>query len=192
MRKIVVSMWITLDGFIAGPNGDMDWVNAIFDEAMANYEAEVVGAADTLVLGRITYQSFAGAFTQLADNPSASEGEREVARKLNAMRKIVFSKTLDKGEWNNSLLLKDVSPEQIKQLKQEPGQDMLIYGSASIVQALTNHGLIDEYQLLVHPVVLGDGKPLFAEARQQTKLDLLKTKTHPSGVVVLYYQPAHP
>jgi len=191
MRKLVVSMWITLDGFIAGPNGAMDWVNAIFDEAMANYEAEVLGAADTLVLGRITYQSFAGAFTQLADNPSASPGEREYARKMNAMRKVVFSKTLDKGDWNNSMLLRDVSPEQIKQLKHEPGQNMLIYGSASIVQALTSHGLIDEYQLLVHPVVLGDGKRLFADARQQTKLDLLKTKTHPSGVVVLYYQPAH-
>jgi dihydrofolate reductase len=191
MRKLVVSMWITLDGFIAGPNGAMDWVNAIFDEAMANYEAGVLSTADTLVLGRITYQSFAGAFTQLADNPSAAPGERDYARKMNAMRKVVFSKTLDKGDWNNSLLLREVSPEQIKQLKQEPGQNMLIYGSASIVQALTSHGLIDEYQLLVHPVVLGDGKPLFADAMQQTKLDLLKTKTHPSGVVVLYYQPAH-
>ena len=191
MRKLVVTMWISLDGFIAGPNGDMDWVNSIYDEAMGNYEAEVVAASDTLVLGRVTYESFAGAFTALADSPSASEGERDIARKLNAMRKIVFSRTLDKGDWNNSMLLRDVSPEQIKQLKQEPVHNMLIYGSASIVQSLANHGLIDEYQFLVHPVVLGSGKPLFIDVKQKTSLDLLKTKTHPSGVVVLYYQPTH-
>src|SRR6266700_3772146 len=107
-----------------------------------------------------------------------------------AMRKIVFSRTLDSVEWNNSRLVKEVVPEDIEKLKQEPGRDMLIYGSASLVRTLTNLGLIDEYQILVHPVILGSGKPLFQDIKDRVKLKLVNTKTHPSGVVVLSYQPA--
>src|SRR5205823_7675075 len=106
-----------------------------------------------------------------------------------AMHKIVFSKTLPTVEWNNSRLVKEVIPEDIEQLKHEPGRDMLIYGSASLVRTLTNLGLIDEYQLLVHPVILGSGKPLFQDIKHKMKLKLVQTKTHPSGVVVLSYQP---
>src|SRR6266496_142345 len=120
MRKIIVTMWVTLDGFIAGPNGDMDWIGEIYDEAMGKYEDDLVSAADTLILGRVTYESFAGSWPYVPDKPNA-----------------------------------------------DPGEDMVIYGSASIVQALTNLGLIDEYQLLVHPVVLGGGKPLFKDIQNQ-------------------------
>jgi dihydrofolate reductase len=189
MRKIIVTMWVTLDGFIAGAKGEMDWVGAVYDEAMGNYEMDLVSAADTLILGRTTYESFAGAWPYVPDNPNAPEGEKAYARKLNAMRKIVFSKTLEKVEWNNSTLLKEIVPEAITQLKQEPGSDIVIYGSASIIQAFTNLGLIDEYQLLVHPFVLGTGKPLFQNIEHKVQLSLVNTKTHPSGVVVLYYQP---
>ena len=187
MRKIITTTWVTLDGYIAGPNEEMDWV--IVDEEMGVYEDDVVSAADTLLLGRVTYQSFAGSWPYVPDNPNVSEGEKEYARKLNAMRKIVFSKTLPTVEWNNSSLMKEVLPEAITKLKQEPGRDMLIYGSASIVRTLTNHGLIDEYQLLVHPVVLGGGKPLFQDIKERQKLKLVKSKTFPSGVIGLYYQP---
>ena len=190
MRKLIVTMWVTLDGFIAGPNGEMNWVGEFYDEAMGNYEMDLVSAADTLVLGRVTYQSFAGSWPHVPDNPNADKGEIEYARKLNAMRKIVFSKTLDSVEWNNSTLVKEITPAEITQLKQEQGRDMVIYGSASIVQALTNLGLIDEYQLLVHPLVLGDGKPLFQNIKDKVNLKLVQTKTHPSGVVVLTYQSA--
>ncbi len=189
MRKIITTTWTTLDGFIAGANGEMDWIGEIYDEAMGLYEDQVVSEADTLLMGRVTYQSFAGSWPYVPDNPNASEGEKIYARKLNAMRKIVFSQTLESVEWNNSTLRKEIVPEEIAQLKQEPGRDMLIYGSASIVQALTNHGLIDEYQVLVHPVILGGGKPLFQNIQQQVKLTLVNNKTHPSGIVVLYYQP---
>lgn len=190
MRKLVVTMWMTLDGFISGPNGEMDWVAQHFDEAMGTYEDAVVSAADTLVLGRVTYESFAGSWPKVPDNPSASEGEKAYARKLNAMRKIVFSRTLENAEWHNSTLVKELSAEEIEHLKQQPGKDILIYGSASLVQALTNLGLIDEYQLLVYPIVLGGGKPLFNNITARVNLNLVKTEVSGSGVVRLYYQPA--
>lgn len=185
-----MTMWVTLDGFIAGPNGAMNWVTDIFNKEMGQYEDDLISTADTLLLGRVTYQSFAGAWPKVPENPSASKGEVEYALKLNAMRKVVFSKTLEKAEWNNSRLMKEVIPEEIKEIKQESGKNIVIYGSASIVQALTNVGLIDEYQLLVHPVVLGDGKPLFEAIKDRVNLKLLHTKIHSSGVAGLYYQRA--
>lgn len=190
MRKIIVTMWMTLDGFIAGPNQEMDWIGQFYGEAMGHYETELIKAADTLLLGRTTYQSFAGSWPHVPDSPSASEGEKEYARLLNAMRKIVFSKTLESADWNNSQLFKEIIPEEITQLKQAPGKDIVIYGSASIVQQLTNLGLIDEYQILVYPVLLGSGKPLFHNIKNRVTLKLIETQTHPSGVVLLTYQPA--
>jgi dihydrofolate reductase len=187
MRKIIVTTWITLDGFLAGPNGEMNWV--MVDQEMGQYEVDLVSSADTLIFGRVTYQSFAGSWPHVPENPAVSEGEKEYARKLNSMRKIVFSKSLEKAEWNNSQLMREVLPEEIASMKQEPGKDMVIYGSASIVQTLTTLGLIDEYQLLVHPVVLGSGKPLFAGVAQPAHLRLLQTKSFPSGVIGLYYAP---
>jgi dihydrofolate reductase len=187
MRKVIVTMWVTLDGFIAGPNDDMSWI--IVDDAMGAYEDAMVSAADTLILGRVTYQSFAGAWPHVPDNPAASEGEKEYARKVNSLHKIVFSKTLETVEWNNSTLLHEINPDDIVALKNEVGKDIVIYGSASIVQALTTLGLIDEYQLLVHPVVLGGGKRLFKEGSDRTALRLVETKTFDSGVVLLTYQP---
>jgi dihydrofolate reductase len=190
MRKIIVTTWVTIDGFIAGPNNEMNWVGQLYDEAMGQYESDLVSAADTLILGRTTYESFAGSWPHVPDNPSVSEGEKEYARKLNAMRKVVFSKTLEKAEWNNSTLLRKIVPDEIVKLKQEPGKDIVIYGSASIVQALTNLGLIDEYQLLVHPLVLGSGKPLFKDIAKPVNLKLSRVDNRKSGVVVLYYEQA--
>jgi dihydrofolate reductase len=186
MRKIITTTWISLDGFIAGPDNAMDWV--MVDQDMGQYEDEIVSAADTLLLGRVTYESFAGSWPHVPDNPDVSEGERDYARKLNAMRKVVFSKTLTSADWNNSTLLREIAPAEIEKMKQEPGRDMLVYGSASIVGELTNHGLIDEYQLLVHPVILGAGKPLFQDIAEKQDLELVKTKPFSSGVMGLYYR----
>ena len=188
MRRIVTTTWVTLDGFVAGPSGDMGWVGEIYDEAMGTYENELVNAVDALLLGRVTYESFAGSWPHVPDSPTASEGEKEYARRLNAMEKVVVSTSLDHAEWNNSRLLREITPQAIEQLKAEPGGDLLIYGSASVVRALTGLGLIDEYQVLVHPVLVGGGKPLFGDLAEQMKLKLVSSKTHPSGVVLLTYQ----
>ncbi len=188
MRKLMVTMWASLDGFVSGPENAMDWVRV--DQTMGSYEYDVVSAADTLLLGRLTYESFAGSWPYVPDNPAASKEEVEYANKLNAMRKIVFSKTLASADWNNSTLAREIVADEIAQLKQQPGKDIIIYGSASIVQQLTNLGLIDEYQISVHPVILGSGKPLFKDIKERVNLKLVQSRALPTGVVQLTYQRA--
>jgi dihydrofolate reductase len=190
MRKLVLTEWVSLDGYTAGPGNDMSFVGESFNDEMGQYEDDIVSTGDTLVLGRVTYESFAGSWPYVPDKPDASEAEKAYARKLNSMRKIVFSRSLGSAEWNNSVLLREIDPEAIKRWKQEDGKDMLIYGSASIVQQLTNLGLIDEYQLLVHPVVLGGGKPLLGNITGTQRLKLVSAKPFSSGVVLLTYQRA--
>jgi len=176
--------------YTAVPNNEMSFVGESFNAEMGKYEDDIVNTADTLVLGRVTYESFAGSWPYVPDKPDASEDEKVYARKLNAMRKIVFSRTLSSADWNDSVLLPDIDPEAIKGWKQEQGKDMLIYGSASLVQQLTNLDLIDEYQLLVHPVVLGGGTPLLKDIADKHRLKLVSAKPFSSGVVLLTYQRA--
>ena len=186
MRKLILTEWVSLDGYTSGPNNDISFVGESFNDEMGKYEDDIVSQADTLLLGRVTYESFAGSWPYVPDKPDASEGEKIYARKLNAMRKIVFSRTLERAEWNNSQLLREIDPDEIRKLKEEDGKDMLIYGSVSIVQQLTALGLVDEYQLLVHPTALGGGKPLFTD---RLKLKLVSTKPFSSGVVLMTYMP---
>jgi dihydrofolate reductase len=190
MRKIVLTEWISLDGYVAGPDNNMSFVGESFNDEMGQYEDAYVTGGDTLMLGRVTYDSFAGSWPYVPDKADAPEEEKAYARKLNAMRKIVFSRTLASADWNNSLLLREIDPGSIKQLKQEQGKNILMYGSASIVQQLTNLGLIDEYQLLVHPVVLGGGKPLLKDIAETQRLKLVSARPFKSGVVLLTYQRA--
>ena len=147
MRNIIVSMRVTLDGFIAGPNGEMDWMEEFIDESLANYESELQKTVDVTLFGRVTYQGFESFWPQVARDPASPKGLVEYAKHLNAMRKIVFSKTLSRAEWNNAALVKEIVPEEIIHMKQEPGRDMVIYGSASIVRTRTNLGLIDRYNV---------------------------------------------
>ena len=190
MRKVVLTEWVSLDGYTAGQDNDMSFVGESFNDEMSKYEDDIVNTGDTLVLGRVTYESFAGSWPHVPDKPDVSEPEKAYARKLNAMRKIVFSRTLSTADWNNSELHRDIDPEAVKRWKQQDGKDMLIYGSASIVQQLTKLGLIDEYQLLVHPVMLGGGKPLLQDIGDKHRLKLVSARPFNSGVVLLTYQPA--
>lgn len=187
MRKIVLTEWITLDGFVSGPNNDMSFVGQFFDATMGQYESDFLDSGDTVMLGRVTYDSFAGAWPGRETDPNTSEEERDYAKRLNAKKKIVFSKSMEKADWNNSEVWKEIDPEKVKSLKESDGGDILIYGSSSIVQQMTNLGLIDEYQLLVHPIILGDGKPLFKDIKEKKTLKLIDSKPFPSGVVLLKY-----
>jgi dihydrofolate reductase len=174
---------VTLDGFFEGPNGEIDWHNA--DEEFNEFAVDQVKSADGLIFGRVTYELMASYWP----TPAAQADDPMVAEKMNTMPKIVFSRTLDKVEWNNTRLVKGDAVKEISELKQQPGKDLLIFGSADLASSLTKHSLIDEYRIMVNPVVLGKGKPLFKDVKEKLNLRLLKTKTFGNGNVLLYYEP---
>jgi dihydrofolate reductase len=155
------------------------------DEEFNEYANDLLSKVDTLLFGRVTYQLMADYWP----SPSATKDDPGIANKMNNLSKIVFSKTLQKVEWNNSRLVKENIAEEISTMKQQPGKDMVIFGSGSIVSTSMQLGLIDEYRIIVNPVVLGKGKPLFKDINDKHNLKLLKTKVLGSGVVILYYKP---
>jgi dihydrofolate reductase len=186
MRKLIASIFVSLDGFIVGQTEDMGWVTNNFNDEMAKYAGGLMDSMDYILLGRVTYQIMINAW------PNWTEETAPGADRMNNVPKIIFSRTLDKVEWgkyNNARLVKNNVAEEITKIKQQPGKDMVIYGSANLVQGLTQMGLIDEYQLLVHPIILGSGKPLFSGITKPVTLKLLRSETYKNGVVVLYYQP---
>ncbi len=183
MRKVFVSNLVTVDGFFAGPNGEIDWHNV--DAEFNDYAISMLNSIDTMLFGRVTYDMMAGYWPTAAvlkDDPI-------VAGKMNSLAKIVFSKTLDKVEWENTRLVKENIAEEIQKLKQQPGKDIAILGSGTIVQLLTNLRLIDEYWLLVNPIILGKGKPLFKDIKEKVNLKLLDVRKFDSGNVMLKYHP---
>jgi dihydrofolate reductase len=188
MRKVIVSEYVSLDGVMEDPGGAEEfehggWHNPFFVEEIGKYKFDELFASDALLLGRVTYQGFAAAWPSMTD-------EAGFADRMNSLPKFVVSTTLEEPlEWNNSRLIKGDVAEEVSKLKQEPGQDILIYGSGDLVHTLMQHDLIDEYRLMFFPVVLGSGKRLFKDGINTT-LSLVETKTFSSGVVVLSYQPA--
>jgi dihydrofolate reductase len=176
MRKIIVSEFYTLDGLMSDPEDKMEWVLGIFNDEIGKYESDLYDSADTLLLGRTTYKIFESYWPTAASNPATTQGDIEMAHKMNNITKIVFSHSMKGVEWENSKLLKEINPEEIVKLKQGKGKNILVIGSASIVQQLSNLGLIDEYHLLLHPVVLGSGKPLFKDIRQKQDMKLLEAR----------------
>jgi dihydrofolate reductase len=189
MRKIVAAEYVTVDGVMTDPGGVGEieqggWSNAYFNDELARYQSDQLFASDALLLGRVTYEGFAAAW------PVQEEEEGEFGVRMNALPKFVASTTLDEPlEWNATLLEGDVA-EAVRQLKQQPGQDILIYGSGELVNALMPHDLIDEYRLMVHPVILGSGKRLFRGANETVTLRLAAAETTGMGVVMLTYHPA--
>src|SRR3989441_5043690 len=188
MRKVILSNSVTLDGFFEGPNKELDW--HIVDEEVKEYAIDLLSKVDALLFGRVTYQLMADYWPASATNPSTPKSDLEIADKMNNLPKIVFSKTLQEVKWNNSRLVKENIAEEISKMKQQPGKDMVIFGSGSIVSNFMQHGLIDEYRIIVNPVVLGNGNPLFKGIKDKHNLNLLKTRAFSSGVVILYYEPA--
>jgi dihydrofolate reductase len=179
MRKIIVSNYVSLDGFFAGPNGEIDWF--VWDEETAQYSRELAASIDTILFGRVTYKLMADYW------PTVTTEDPIITDYMNNSLKIVFSRTLEKADWNNTRLLREINAEQILDMKEQPGKDIVIYGSGSLVSTLAQSGLIDDYRIFVNPVVLGRGKHLFAGLKERLKLNLLRTKTFQCGVVLLHY-----
>jgi dihydrofolate reductase len=187
--------WVTADGYFAGPDGNLEWV--VPDEGQAKAAAESIPGFDTVLFGRRTYELFEGFWRHAVDDaPTApdphrpggrSREHRAVATWLNEMTKLVFSRTLKGVTWGNSRVLHELDPREIETMKRQPGKDMIIFGSGSIVSQLTQHGLIDEYQFVVCPILLGSGRPLLSGVSKNSRLDLLETKQYQSGDVMLRY-----
>lgn len=183
MRKIFLFNMVTLDGFFEGPNHDISWHNV--DEEFNQFAIEQLDNTDLLLFGRITYELMASYWpTEHAKNDDPA-----VAGKMNAAQKIVFSKTLKKADWNNTKLIKGNISEEVSALKQKPGKDIAIFGSADLASTFIQHGLIDEYRLMINPVLIGSGKQLFNGIKNRLNLKLIKTRTFVSGNVLLCFQP---
>ncbi|GHO93981.1 riboflavin biosynthesis protein RibD [Reticulibacter mediterranei] len=185
MRKVIAVEFLTLDGFVSGPGPEMDWVGDIYTDEIAQALGEGQKSVDTFLLGRVTYQGMVNYWPE-----KTIEEEPFLADHINPKPKLIFSQTLKSAPWgnhNNARVVKENALEEVQKLKQQSGGDMMIIGSANLLQSFAQAGLIDEYVLYVHPIFVGSGAPLFKE---KVNLKLGETKTFRNGVVRLTYQNA--
>ena len=194
-RRVVASTFVTLDGYMVGPDEDMSWVIAGFDPEMQADIAEYMSReSDVFVFGRVTYEIFAAYWPTAVPygegdelHPAEGKEDPRIIRALNDSPKLVFSKTLERSEWSNTRIVDEGLEDEIRRLRKQPGKAVSIQGSASVVQALARADLIDEYHLYVHPVLLGDGKALFAGGINRQDLELARIKPYANGVVAMNY-----
>lgn len=185
MRRLVTSIFMSLDGYIAGPKGEMDWFTKNFNGEIGEELLSQRAQQDTVLLGETTYKFFADIWPEEPDTDP-------FAKHINQVKKIVFSKTLHFAPWGQYKAADIISGntlEEINKLKREPGKDIVIIGSANLIQNLAGLDLIDEYQIMLEPIILGGGKPLFLNYKDPLDLQLSKSRVFTNGAVALYYQP---
>jgi dihydrofolate reductase len=183
MRKLIFFMLISLDGFYEGPEHGIDWHNV--DEEFNELANAQLDSVDVLLFGRVTYELMAGDWP----TPLAARDDPVIAAAMNSKSKLVFSRTLSSVTWQNTRLVKDNLSGEITTLKQQPGKDLIIFGSSDLSVSLIEHGLIDEFRIMVNPLVLGHGKSLFKGLAGRFDLEFIKSKNFKSGNVLLYYRP---
>lgn len=188
MRKLKLQVQMTVDGYIAGPHSEMDWLALNWDKELENYVKELTEPVDCIVLGRKLAEGFIPHWTAVAADPN--HPEFAAGKKFTDTHKVVFTKTLKKAEWDNTVLANGDLVTEITQLKKQAGNDIIAYGGATFVSALIAHGLIDEFHLFVNPAAIGDGLTIFRELSRQQKLTLKKATAFDCGIVVLCYEPA--
>ena len=175
---------MTLDGFFEGPNRDIGWHNV--DAEFNDFAIEQLDSMDLILFGRVTYELMASYWPA----ESAIKDDPVVASKMNSISKIVFSKSLREAVWNNTRLVRENTTDVIRDLKKQPGEDIGVFGSADLVSFLMREKLIDQFRIIINPVILGGGNPLFKSGVSIPKLKLVRTRTFTSGNVLLYYEPA--
>lgn len=181
MRKLIMWNMVTLDGFFEGTQRwDIDFHNAGWGDELQQFSIKQMSTADLLLFGRVTYEGMAQYWTT---------GTGEIADRMNGIQKVVFSRTLASADWANTRLVSTDAAEEVARLKQQPGGDILVFGSADLCDSLTRAGLIDEYRIGVNPVVLGQGNPLFKSGTGQIKMRLLEARPLQTGCVLLFYAP---
>jgi dihydrofolate reductase len=188
MRKLKLQMQLSIDGYVAGPNGEMDWMVWNWDEECKKYVAELTDPVDTILLGRKLAQGFIPHWQAIASDPA--NPMNDAGRKFHDTPKVVFSKTLDHSEWENTIVTGDDLTETVNHLKKEPGKDIIAYGGGNFVSNLIRQGLIDEYHLFINPSALGNGMPIFKGLEQKLNLRLVRSVSFSCGIVVLCYRPA--
>jgi dihydrofolate reductase len=186
MRHLIFFMHTSLDGFVAGPNGEMNWIKV--DEEMFDFVATMTGKADTALYGRVTYEMMQSYWPTAGEQPNASKHDKEHSAWYNKVPKIVLSKTLNKKGLENTTVINDHLADSINKIKKQDGKNIIIFGSPRASQSLLSEGLIDEFWLFVNPIILGQGMPLFKNVTETTKLRLVETKTFSCGVIALHYE----
>jgi dihydrofolate reductase len=186
MRRLIVFNHVTLDGYFSGPNGDFSWAHRESDDAeWDEFIKGNVSGGGTLLFGRVTYELMASYWP----TPMALQNDPAVAKRMNEGPKVVFSRTLDQVSWSNTKLVKGDLVEEVRQMKQEPGDGIAILGSGSLVAQLAPARLIDEYQMVVNPVALGRGRTLFEGIGERLSLRLIQSRAFGNGNVLLRYEP---
>ena len=186
MRRLISFTQVTLDGYFTGRNGDASWAHEGQQDAEWNaFVAENASGGGQLLFGRVTYELMVSYWP----TPAAYENDPIVADRMNSLPKVVFSRTLDKASWSNTRLLNGDLATEVRKLKREPGDGMVILGSGSIVSQLAQAGLIDEYQIVVKPVALGEGRTMFEGIKQKLSVKLTKTRAFTNGNALLCYEP---
>ncbi len=187
MRKLILEEWISLDGYAADKNGQLDFFPSTEANKFSDQDQlKFLESVDTILLGRVTYNLFVDFW------PTATLDKEIIADKLNSLSKIIFSNTLTSapwGKWPAAQVMKGNAVEEVKKLKAQQGKDMVLWGSLSLAQSLIKENLIDEYHLQICPTAVGGGKLLFPDLNAYAKLELIHSKVYDSGVVALHYQP---
>jgi dihydrofolate reductase len=185
MRKVISFVHISLDGFVAGPNGEMNWIE--LDEELFDHISKRIGETDTALYGRKTYEMMEGYWPTAADKPNASKHDRDHSAWYKTAEKIVVSKTMAGADLSNTTVISDNLTESIREIKSGQGSEILLFGSPTTTHALMQDNLMDGYWLFVNPVILGQGIPLFKNIREKTGLKLVSTRQFTSGVTELSY-----
>ncbi|MBL7856389.1 MAG: dihydrofolate reductase family protein [Cyclobacteriaceae bacterium] len=185
MRKIISFMHISLDGFVAGPNGEMNWIK--FDEEMFDYIGKRISRGDTALYGRITFQMMENYWPTAANKPTATKHDIEHSAWYSNVQKVVLSKSLQGSALTNTTILSENFADRINEIRQQPGEEILVFGSPTATHSLMQLNIIDGYWLFVNPIILGRGIPLFADINDKVKLNLLNTRKFTCGVTELNY-----
>lgn len=186
MRSLVFFMHASLDGFVAGTKGELNWVTV--NDEIFEFVSTMTAQADTALYGRVTFQMMEAYWPKAGEKPNASKHDKEHSIWYKNVAKVVLSKTLDDTGLKNTKVIRDNLQENITQLKQKSGKNILIFGSPGASHSLLEFGLIDEYWIFVNPILLGEGIPLFKNVNDRVKLKLLESKTFTSGVIALHYR----
>lgn len=185
MRKLKLQMQMSLDGYVARPNGQLDWMTWNLDDQLLEFINSLIDSSDTILLGRKMTDGFVSHW----ENAVNSKPETPFAKKMVDIPKVVFTKTLAKSTWHNTTLAKGNLAEEIASLKKQNGKDIIVYGGAGFVSSLIQEGLVDEYHLFINPTAIGDGMTIFKSLGRTQKFTVIQSKLYSCGITVLSYQP---